>query len=60
MLNSFILSDFLVLDLTVIKLLTKKYGCFTSDYEDYNPNDEFDEFSCSKNEAELTELRKCL
>jgi hypothetical protein len=44
----------------VIKLLTKKYGCFTSDYEDYNPNDEFDEFSCSKNEAELTELRKCL
>ncbi|MDE6600931.1 MAG: hypothetical protein K2K90_01955 [Lachnospiraceae bacterium] len=49
-----------VLDLTVIKLLTEKYGCFTSDYEDYNPNDEFDEFSCSKNEAELTELKKRL
>ena len=49
-----------VLDLTVIKLLTKKYGCFTSDYENYNPNDEFDEFSCSKNEAELTELKKRL
>lgn len=49
-----------VLDLIVIKLLTEKYGCFTSDYEDYNPNDEFDEFSCSKNEAELTDLKKRL
>lgn len=49
-----------VLDLIVIKLLTEKYGCFTSDYEDYNPNNEFDEFSCSKNEAELTELKKRL
>lgn len=49
-----------VLDLIVIKLLTEKYGCFTSDYEDYNPNKELDEFSCSKNEAELTELKKKL
>ncbi len=49
-----------VLDLIVIKLLAEKYGCFTSDYEDYNPNEEFDEFSCSKNEAELTELKKKL
>lgn len=49
-----------VLDLIVIKLLTEKYGCFASDYEDYNPNNEFDEFSCSKNEAELTELKKKL
>lgn len=49
-----------VLDLIVIKLLTKRYGCFTSDYKDYNPNEELDEFSCSKNEAELTELKKKL
>lgn len=49
-----------VLDLIVIKLLTEKYGYFTSDYEDYNPNDEFNEFSCSKNEAELTDLKKRL
>lgn len=49
-----------VLDLIVIKLLTEKYGCFTSDYEDYNANKEFDEFSCRKNEAELTELKKKL
>lgn len=49
-----------VLDLIVVKLLTEKYGCFISDYEDFNPNDEFDEFECSKNEAELTELKKKL
>lgn len=49
-----------VLDLIVIKLLTEKYGCFISDYEDFNPNEESNEFSCSKNEAELTELKKKL
>ncbi len=49
-----------VLDLIVIKLLTEKYGCFTSVYEDFNSNEEFDEFSCSKNEAELTETKKKL
>lgn len=49
-----------VLDLIVIKLLTDQYGCFISDYEDFNPNEEFDEFSCSKNEAQLTELKKQL
>lgn len=49
-----------VLELIVSKLLTEKYGCFISDYEDFDPNEEFDEFSCSKNEAELTELKKQL
>ncbi|MBD5486279.1 MAG: ribonuclease III family protein [Lachnospiraceae bacterium] len=49
-----------VLDLIVVKLLTEKYGCFIGDYEDFNPNEEFDEFVCSKNEAELTELKKKL
>ena len=49
-----------VLDIIVVKLLTEKYGCFTSDYEDFNSNEEFDEFVCSKNEAELTELKKKL
>ena len=48
------------LDLIVIKLLTEKYGCFNSDYEDYNSDEEFDEFSCCKNEAQLTELKKKL
>lgn len=49
-----------VLDLIVIKLMTEKYGCFTSDYKDFSLNEEFDEFSCSKDEAELTELKKKL
>ncbi|MBD5472817.1 MAG: ribonuclease III family protein [Lachnospiraceae bacterium] len=49
-----------VLDLIVVKLLTEKHGYFISDYEDFNPNEEFDEFVCSKNEAELTELKKKL
>lgn len=49
-----------VLDLIVVKLLTEKYGCFISNYEDFDPNEESDEFSCSKNEAELTELKKKL
>ncbi len=49
-----------VLDLIVIKLLIEKNGCFISDYEDYDPNEELNEFSCSKNEAELTELKKKL
>lgn len=49
-----------VLDLIVVKLLTEKYGCFIGDYEDFNPNEEFNAFVCSKNEAELTELKKKL
>ena len=49
-----------VLDLIVIKLLAEKYGCFISDNKDFDPNEEFDEFECSKNEAELTELKKKL
>lgn len=49
-----------VLDLIVVKLLTEKYGCFNSDYDDFDPNEEFDKFSCDKNEAELTELKKKL
>ncbi len=49
-----------VLDLIVVKLLAEKYGCFIRDYEDFDPNGEFDEFSCDKNEAELTELKKKL
>ncbi len=49
-----------VLDFIVVKLLTEKYGYFISDYEDFNPNEEFNEFECSKNEAELTELKKKL
>lgn len=49
-----------VLDLIVVKLLAEKYGCFISDYEDFDPDEEFDEFTCSETEAGLTELKKKL
>lgn len=49
-----------VLDLIVVKLLTEKYGCFISDHDDFDSDKEFNEFSCDKNEAELTELKKKL
>lgn len=49
-----------VLDLIVIKLLTENYGCFIGDNKDFDPKEEFDEFACSKTEAELTELKKIL
>lgn len=49
-----------VLDLIVVKLLAEKYGCFLKDYDNFDLNEEFNEFSCDKNEAELTELKKKL
>lgn len=49
-----------VLDFVIVKLLAEKYGCLISDYDDFNPKEEFNEFSCSKTEAELTEIKKRL
>ncbi len=49
-----------VLDLIVVKLLTEKYGYMLRDCNDYNPDTKYDEFSCEKNEAELTEIKKTL
>ena len=49
-----------VLDFVVVKLLSEKYGSFIGDYKDFDPSEEFDEFTSSKNEAELTELKKRL
>lgn len=49
-----------VLDLIVVKLLTEKYGYMLRDCDDYNPDTEYDEFSCEKNEAKLTEIKKTL
>lgn len=49
-----------VLDFIVVKLLSEKYGSFIRDYEDFNPNEEFDEYTSSKNEAQLTEIKKRL
>ena len=49
-----------VLDLFVVKFLIKKYGCMSSEYDDYNAEEEFDEFTSEKNESELTEVKKAL
>ncbi len=49
-----------VLDFVIVKLLAEKYGCLLNDYEYFNSNEEFNEFSCSKTEAELTEIKKRL
>ncbi|MDE6015591.1 MAG: hypothetical protein K2H41_07865, partial [Acetatifactor sp.] len=38
----------------------EKYGSFISDYEDFDPEEEFDEFACCYHENKLTELKKKL
>ena len=49
-----------VLDLFVVKFLIEKYGCMLSEYDDYDAEEEFDEFTSEKNESELTEVKKKL
>ncbi len=49
-----------VLDLVVVKLLTEKYGHFTSEYDDYNPDEDFNEFISEHQENKLTEIKKGL
>lgn len=46
-----------VLDLMVVKLLTERYGCMMHDFDDYDPEQDWDEFDCEKDEAELTQLK---
>lgn len=48
------------LDFVIVKLLAEKYGSFISDYEDFDPAKEFDEFACCYHENKLTELKKKL
>ena len=47
-----------VLDLFVVKYLTEKHGFLLSELDDTEVD--FDEFSCEKTEAELTEIKKLL
>ena len=49
-----------VLDLIVVKLLIEEYGFMLGECDDYDDSKEFDEFSCDKSEAELTEIKKQL
>jgi ribonuclease-3 len=47
-----------VLDLFAVKYLTEKHGFLLSEQDDTEVD--FDEFSCEKTEAELTEIKKIL
>lgn len=49
-----------VLDLVVVKLLAQKHGYLLHECDDFDDEDDYDEFSCEKDEAELTELKKML
>ena len=49
-----------VLDFIVVKLLSEKYGFMLGDCDDFDENEEFNEFACERNEAELTEIKRQL
>ena len=49
-----------VLDLIAVKLLTQTYGFMLSKCDDFDESEEFDEFTCDKNEAELTDIKRRL
>lgn len=49
-----------VLDIVVVKYLIDKFGYLTSDCDDYDKNDDFNEFCCEYSEGQLTELKKKL
>lgn len=49
-----------VLDLTIVKFLTEKYGYFLSECDDFDKNEDFNEFAADYNENRLTEMKKKL
>ena len=49
-----------VLDFIVVKLLAEEYGYMTSDCEDYDTNEDWNEFCCEYREGKLTEIKKHL
>ena len=49
-----------VLDLVVVKILSEEFGSLASEWDDYNPNEDFDEFVSEYQENKLTEIKKRL
>ena len=49
-----------VLDFIVVKILTEEFGYYTSECEDYNPDEDFNEFISEHQENKLTEIKKKL
>lgn len=48
------------LDITIVMLLSDRFGFFTSECDDYNSDEDCNEFCCELSEGELTELKKKL
>lgn len=48
------------LDIVIVKLLTDRFGYMTSDCDDYDCQNDFDEFYCEYSEGKLTEIKKHL
>lgn len=45
------------LDIVVVKYLVDTYGGFVREYEDFDPNEDYDEFFCDCNESKLTRIQ---
>lgn len=49
-----------VLDFIVVKLLSDRFGYTKSELEDFDPNSDWDEYTCDYAENKLTEIKKQL
>lgn len=48
------------LDIVIVKILVEEFGFFTSQRDDYNEKEDFDEFCCECAEGKLTEMKQRL
>lgn len=48
------------LDFVIVRRLMDYYGSFVEEYDDYNPNEDWNEFTCEYNEGKLTNIKKKL
>lgn len=48
------------LDIVIVKILVEEFGFFTSECDDYDEKEDFDEFCCECSEGKLTEIKQRL
>lgn len=48
------------LDIIIVKILAETFGFYTSECDDYDKGNDFNEFCCEHSEGKLTELKKRL
>lgn len=46
------------LDIVIVKILVEEFGFYTSECDDYDESNDFDEFCCEHSEGKLTEIKK--